>query len=259
MVKKVWLDSEILDWNASVEVSHVHSDHAWKRPYEIWSHVEKKLDKIGTELDRVDSIINLRRCIDRRIRGINDIYNLKKIPISEKPKGTLELLQYLGIARAIMVQKLIDIRDSVEHEGAIPPSHNDCLSFLEFVWYFLRSTDRLVRQSVDSFVLNPTLSFRGPYYVHIEVNPYNDWIPKIESWTSPLLISDQLNESWVTVIVKETETREDVLKKFTALVNKESSFDEFMGKEPEDIHLIGEIRGPSNHLHNLFKIYFNLL
>ena len=179
MVKKVWLDPKVLAWNLSVEVSKVHSDRAWKRPYEIWSHAENKLEEVGTELDRVDSIMNLRRCVDQRIRAINDIYDLKKIPISEKPKDILELLQYLGIMRAIMVQKLIDIRNSVEHEGAIPPSQDDCSSFLEFVWYFLRSTDRLVRQAVDSFVLYPTLSFGGPYYVHLEMNPFNGWIPKI--------------------------------------------------------------------------------
>jgi len=54
-----------------------------------------------------------------------------------------------------MLQKLIDIRNPVEHEDVAPPDHEACKVFAEFTWYFLKSTDRMLREVTSSFVLNP--------------------------------------------------------------------------------------------------------
>jgi hypothetical protein len=48
-----------------------------------------------------------------------------------------------------MLKRLIDIRNIVEHQDSSPPSTDECQMFADLVWYFLRSTDELVKSFLE--------------------------------------------------------------------------------------------------------------
>jgi hypothetical protein len=54
-----------------------------------------------------------------------------------------------------MLKRLIDIRNIVEHQDSSPPDIDECLMFADMVWYFLRSTDPIVRIQVDTLLFEP--------------------------------------------------------------------------------------------------------
>ena len=128
-----WLDPAVLEWQAFTESSTVNDDVAWKRPYEIWRHAETTLNATPTEFQRTDALIALRRAVDRRVRQLQAMYDPRSIPIPEKPAGTLELFEYFGVVRPQMLQRLIDLRNRVEHEDEAPPSIDELKIYQEFV------------------------------------------------------------------------------------------------------------------------------
>lgn len=67
----------------------------------------------------------------------------------------MELLSTLDIIRPFMLQRLIDIRNIVEHQDSKPPSTDDCHMYADLVWYFLRSTDGLTYIRGDAILLEP--------------------------------------------------------------------------------------------------------
>jgi len=128
----MWLSPKILEWESYVDSWVGLEDESWRRAYSISSHAEYLLEQSSTELFRVDAITTLNRAVDHRIRLLDEIYEFRRIPIRAKPVGNLMLLNYFGIVRSKMVQRLIEIRNAVEHQDADPPSEADCFDFLEF-------------------------------------------------------------------------------------------------------------------------------
>ncbi len=253
----MWLTPEVLRWRPAIGGSTTYRDELWRRPYRIFGHADQILQKDTTDFDRVDVITTLKRAVDNRIRLLNEIYKFKLIPIKNKPSKAIEILCYLGIIRPIMVQKLIYIRNAVEHEDAPPPDHNDCLSFLEFVWYFIRSTDHLVRESVYELILNHTEEdFHDIYYLDLIFNPENRWSPKVIGWVQPNMISANLVDKWILLNIERTETRASLLSR---LGQTDDPDDIGRGKNPDDICFHGEIRGPAEHLKKIVLLYFEAI
>jgi hypothetical protein len=253
----MWLTSGILNWESDVDSWTGYEDESWRRVYAIWNHAEHLLRQPSTEFGCVDAITTLKRVIKYRIRHLNEIYEFRQIPVKNKPSDTLELMSYLGIVRPKMVQKLIEVRNAVEHQDAKPPNQDVCLDFLEFTWYFLRSTDMLVRRPVSGISLSPTGDDIDPKYygVSIEFGPGEGWIPKIIAWVEPSLISLQPIDDWFSLKVEETETREAMATRLKEPVDP-TGWDSGRGKNPKDMYIRAEIRGPSHHLLRLYQVYF---
>jgi hypothetical protein len=138
-----------------VETANVSRGREWFRAYEIWEHADLILQQTCNKFHLIDAITSLKRAVNHRLRLLDKLYKFKRIPIKEKPSELLQILHYMDIVRPIMVEKLIQIRNAVEHEDASPPDYEACKVFSEFVWYFLRSTDNLVREIVLTFNLYP--------------------------------------------------------------------------------------------------------
>jgi len=142
-VRPVWIDPSWLTWKSWWDsASPLPYDSA--RPYEIQQHACDRLADDADEFDRVDAIMALRRVVAQRVKALKEIYNLRDLPIGPKPKGDLELLSEFGIIRPFMLKRLVDIRNIVEHQDSSPPPTDECLMFADLVWYFLRSTDKLI-------------------------------------------------------------------------------------------------------------------
>jgi hypothetical protein len=88
----------------------------WERPYSHWRHAEELLDTASNEFQRTDIITTLKRAIDVRLRALSAAYEFKRIPLADLPQGQLEQLAYLGVLRPLLIGRLIEIRNRIEHE-----------------------------------------------------------------------------------------------------------------------------------------------
>jgi hypothetical protein len=170
----IWLDPSWLSWKDNGPWWELLDKKKAERPYEIHGHACNRLAHGTNELDRVDVITTLRRAVAQRVKVLRDVYGLRKLPIPNKPKGDFELLAYLGLVRPLMLRRLIDIRNIVEHEDSDPPTSEDCEIFADFVWYFLRSTDVLVRWRLFDFGVLPEEAGRVRQASDQEVRIYYD-------------------------------------------------------------------------------------
>lgn len=257
----MWLSPEILSWQISLGTYEEHNRKFGARSYEIWSHAEQLLGHSSSEF-RISGISTLWRAIDHRLRLIEHIYSLKNIPIKAKPTDYLNLLEFLGTVRPLMLQKLKEIRNAVEHEDASPPDIDSCQIFLEFTWYFLRSTDGMTQRLITHLLLESTDRLPAEdadYWLDMENGPHRAWIPKISGWVMPDLISDESMDNWLMVKVDRTETRTDLINRLRDVEDEDSLEDSGRGRNPDDIYISGEIRGTSESLKNLAKLFLGII
>jgi hypothetical protein len=231
----------------------------------MWSHAEALLQGDPSDFKRTDALTTLKRAIDRRVRQLNTFHDFKSIPIPGKPNATLELLEYVGLIRPIMLQRLIEIRNAVEHEDALPPTVEELLIFLEFVWYFLRSTDSALRHRITSFHLQPVpLDEASPYSFSVQLGPDTGWIPKIHGWVEPDMISIEKKQRWLTLNITKTTTRQEFFARqepdpFMEIMLKDYGIPDTRGKNPNDIFLIGEMRSPMEAIIQLIRVSLRLI
>lgn len=147
-----FFSKDILNFNYETESTTVLELENLKRAYEIWEHARALIENNESEFHLSDGIANLKRSLNQRLQLIEGVYNLKSVKFEGKPKGYLELLEFFGIVRPFLMKQLLDIRNDIEHRDAKPPSYEKCLELLDSVWYFIKSTDYLVRYSTDTLV-----------------------------------------------------------------------------------------------------------
>jgi hypothetical protein len=259
MLSNIWVTFDVLEWRADKEGSTCCDEQKYARPYEIWSHAEQILSKPTKDLDLVDAITTLKRTIDHRSRHLNELYSFKTIPIKDKPSSLLESLSYFEIIRPIMLQRLIEIRNEVEHQDASPPSQNVCKEFLEFTWYFLRSTDQLVKSVADSFRLIPFGEdlFDYDYWLNVHTGPEKKWTVEVRGWLYPSLFSQTKRNDWIMFESEKIERRDELFKRLR-LKEEDAKKDKGRGRKPEDIYINGVIKGPVNCVDKIFRKYFAL-
>jgi hypothetical protein len=115
------------------------------RPYEYWDHAVEIHELAARPLVRGDVISALKKAVDHRMRRLRDLYPLKTLTQSQLlPKGLLDRLEVLGVVRPLMLQRLMTLRNAMEHQFTDPPDARTCADLIDLVWYFLRSTDLLV-------------------------------------------------------------------------------------------------------------------
>ncbi|MDI6767615.1 MAG: hypothetical protein QME52_12410 [Bacteroidota bacterium] len=67
------------------------------------------------------------------------------------------------------------IRNEIEHQDAAAPSKDRCEEFLEFTWYFLRSTDKLSTNVLNTFTFEAEGDSDSPYWINVTTGPDNEW------------------------------------------------------------------------------------
>lgn len=255
----MWLSPQILDWRISLGTHEEHNRKFGARSYEIWAHGEHLFSQSSNEF-RISGLTSLWRAIDHRMRLLERIYSLKSIPVKDKPSDLLNLLEFLGIVRPLMLQKLKEIRNAVEHEDASPPDAESCQIFLEFTWYFLRSTDGMTQRLITHLLLESvdTPNEEADYWFEIDNGPAESWVPKIAGWLTPDLVSAHPIDNWFTVKVERTDTREELTKRLKDSMTKDSIDEPGRGRNPADIYVTGEIRGPSRPLKHLTQLFLGV-
>ncbi|WP_327189666.1 hypothetical protein [Streptomyces xinghaiensis] len=111
------------------ESSHAHAD------YRIKNH--------QTSYDRIDAILALKRSMQTRLEHLDSLYGFKQYP-EYKTIGWMGILEKWGVIRKRMLQRMRQLRNAVEHDGAEPPSLEECADYAEVTWWFLRGTSPLL-------------------------------------------------------------------------------------------------------------------
>jgi hypothetical protein len=248
----IWLSPEILNWCYLGSAFSFDDDASWRRSYEIWQHSEELLSRGGSEFTRIDAITTLHRAIDHRIRLLALACSLKKLPLVERSKDSLEILGYLGIVRPLMLKRINDIRNIVEHEDGKPPSYEECLVFLEFVWYFLRSTDLLTQQPPDYFEFQSQDDDAYGLWIRVSRNDAIEF--QVNGWVPERLFSPDAVKGWLSLVPTKLSTRAEYLGN-TPDVNVEK---DGRGRYPQDILFAGAVRGPAEALLWLTRAYLRV-
>lgn len=199
----IWISSKIFTWPVS-RSSWTPGDY-WgaRRAYELLDHAERILNPNSDRNQRADVISNLKRAVDHRLKILNDLYRFKGIPIQDLPKEQLDVMQRFGIVRQLMLGKLYDIRNAVEHEDSPPPSHDSIKELAEFVWYFLRTTDRLARDKGMATKYSTWSIEAGDRLFEVEFVTENPWELKVRCWLDEDMYSETSKDDWLLAMPSE--------------------------------------------------------
>lgn len=242
-----WVSLDVLAWERFAEGGALCEDslRLLRRPYELLDHVEKKLTGFPTELDLVDAVTTLKGAAFHRKDALERLYKLKHLPISDLPKDPLERLAFLGILKPMVFRNLVDVRNYVEHQDAKPPGMERGKELAEYVWYFLRSTDPLVKVIANSNLLeDPESEEPTDYWISIGNSPLKDWTIEFRGWLpSPLLSASPKRESCTI--------------KGTFIYAKDNPKPGAKGRAFDDIYVNGKIVGPREAMVRLYRHYFS--
>jgi hypothetical protein len=251
--EKMWLSPEFLDWTAYTQVSFTDGNR--ERAYEIWSHSEQTLGQYGDDFHLVDAITTLKRSMSHRLQLLKTLYGFDAMPLTGIPKRTIEQLAFFGIVRPVMLSRLIDIRNAVEHEDSAPPDPGTCHELLDFVWYFLRSTDRLVAWQTTEIELESepyTDGFDNCYELVLDFDPPRNWTPYFQGWVSPSMLSASKRDNWFEVQLDRMETRDEVRSHIQGDLSAHEH------RYSDDLFIKGSVMGPENRMRTIFDLYFQL-
>ncbi|WP_147297119.1 hypothetical protein [Chromobacterium vaccinii] len=95
MEKKAWLSKEVFDWYVSYEGGRFIPEGNFARAYEIWKHAERILLSGDGEFHRADSILTLKRCLNQRLKFIEQVYNLRQIALPNSPRDIWNIWKHL--------------------------------------------------------------------------------------------------------------------------------------------------------------------
>jgi hypothetical protein len=248
-ITEVWVDPSWLSWESVWRRREIVPDDGITRLYEIHQHSCDQLAGNPTEFNRVDAIMALRRVVARRVKALIDKYQLRKLATGAKPKYDLELLEYFGIIRPLMLRRLVEIRNIVEHEDSSPPNVDECLMFVDLIWYFLRSTDGLLKVQPDDITFRlPKVTPGSWQAISLEFHKaFSE--PEIFAFVRPALISYESREGWIRIEHAKAARYDEG--------RKEADWIGVKG-EPAVMTVRGKVRGSEECMRAIYELYFRM-
>lgn len=239
-----------------------HSDLTW-RPYCYWNHAKRLLEADEkTTLHYLDSISSIKRAVDCRLKNFTDLYRLKKLPSCMRRDGALKQLEYLNVIRPRMVKEIYDLRNALEHQFAEPPAHVRCLDYLDFSWYFLKSTDEWVRIINSGYMLIKDYQpyEDSQYWVSVQTTPLKSWDITLNGWIPQNILSVQEDADALVIQCEKACTAEERLSHLR-LQQKEFNDDAYyLSKSPQDVWFAGRLLSPTpQDIETLYLYYFNAI
>ncbi|MEV5242246.1 hypothetical protein AB0K89_24550 [Streptomyces cinnamoneus] len=199
--KTWWLCTEFTDtWVDGTTRPPVAENEDLKRQAELaFEHAEYRVSRHQNKFDRIDAILALKRSMQTRLDHLDELYNLRQYPES-KSVGWLGVLESWGVIRQRMLRRMRQLRNAVEHDGAEPPTIEDCQDYCEVAWWFLRGT---------APILTPISSLElyfdeGNFWIRVDYNPVRIFAT---GNILPEMISDAPVDGWVKVTAIRDERR----------------------------------------------------
>ncbi len=247
MKSKIWITNQILKWDAISPGGIVIEKKVWLRAYEIWEHARYLIENANNSFNLSDGVLNLKRCLNQRLKLIEKLYHLKNINIENKQKGYLELLEQYGLVRPFLMKTLLEIRNNIEHNDVEPPDITRCKELLDVVWYFFKSTDLIVQiqRTCLEFTLFDSHGSETQYGYSVDFNHDNNSIIRITGWFPYEFISDSCKDGFCSLIAEEINGKE-----------KWKGADFHTNKLETDIYVSGTIELINNDLLDLYQQMF---
>ena len=256
MTSHLSLSLDVLSWDATRESSSIAEDPDWKKPYQYWKHADHLLTHDGGEHYRIDCIANLKRAVDHRLKRLNSLYRFKKIADPKKPNELLEMLGHFGVARPAMLLEISALRNLLEHQHKAPSSTSRCQELVEFIWYFLRSTDALSTSVVSTFTLVLDGSIGNEtFFLSVTYGTNVDWKCSVWGWV-PEALASKSSAGGIELSLESAENYEQFSAKranLTGMVKPDPN------RSTSDIFLKGEVVGRPEAFSRLTEIYFSVL
>lgn len=246
----LWVSPQVLDWAAARVPGGFKHDREITRAHEIWAHADERLRVQGDSLTRVDAITTLKRAINQRLAFLDGIYAFDHMPVKAPGHRPLEQLAFWGVVRPTMLRRLVSIRNAVEHEDAEPPDLERCLEFLDAVWYFLRSTDRLCREyDVAVLLFQP----EGERELELTTGREVQWNITLSGSVPKELQSTEEHSGWMQMRRQKAAARiTECTDGYDA--EREARLDAIMR---ETGHLEAILVGPETYVEKALRLYFS--
>lgn len=227
----MFVSNAVLSWRPEPEGNFSHTCDDWDLPYTYLRHSEELLRQASEKRHvLIDVISNLKRAVDHRIKHISKTYNIKKTVCYAKHKNVWDSLAEVDVIRPVMLHKLLEIRNGIEHQFSDPPSQSRCLELSEFAWYFLKSTDQIAKLCSEGVVLRESLD--SPYFIGLMRTPESNWKPSISLVLPGKLVSRDPKPEYFEVSEEKAESGQE----YKATLLMDSSKYDF--SEKDRAHLI---------------------
>ncbi|MFF3640332.1 hypothetical protein [Streptomyces sp. NPDC002564] len=162
-----------------------------------FAHAEYRIANHASEFDCIDAILALKRAMQTRLDHLDEIYKFNQYS-EAKNLGWLGLLESWGVIRQRMLRRMRQLRNAVEHDGAEPPSLEECQDYCEVAWWFLRGTSPLLMPLTETtFIFDEGhVSFRFRYspvtiLASGRVNPEMLSDAEIAGWTKIEMVPER--------------------------------------------------------------------
>lgn len=229
--RSIWLKNEVFYWYAESQGGSSTSNTDQARAYDLWERANSLL--VGNEDDfhRADSISNLKRCLNQRLKFIEYVYGLKKIALDKSPKGYLEYLETFGLVRPFLLKNLMLIRNDIEHNDTQPPDLKRCKELVDIMWYFLKSTDGVLNWRKEDILFSDLTEdgYETQYWFDMRIDYDLNHDVRVSGWFPESLISD----------FSDVDSTEIVVEKIHSKKEKWNNEDCHANKLDSDIWLIG--------------------
>ncbi len=251
---KIWLSNTVLSWLPHLTGWSTKASKNLLRPYTHWEHAQKLSSSEANQFIRIDIVTTLKRSVDIRIRNLNDIYQFRTIQVLKKEKSLVEILSQLEIVRPMMISKLNRIRNTIEHQDKAPPSYDECVELIDFTWYFLRSTDKLIQQIPGGVIYDPEGGdYVTPYGVSFNVRIDQDWQVEVTGWVENYMISSEEKLNWLLIECEDCCSAEEL---FARKKGWSGYLDDHKDKKLSDMHFTGKFSGPPELMKEFLIHYF---
>ncbi|NQT25985.1 hypothetical protein HQ585_11560 [candidate division KSB1 bacterium] len=169
----LYISNKILNWYFYIENASIFEEDEFSEPYNHFYHAEMRITN-ENEIDLIDCICALKRSVEQRLQQLNMMFKFKNILDDSKPKGLIQQLHFYGFIRPLMLLKLIEIRNLIEHRNEKPPNLDRCSELLEFVWYFLKTTDKIIKLDIRDYIFEEILN-KTKYSLRFSINTEDEY------------------------------------------------------------------------------------
>jgi uncharacterized protein YutE (UPF0331/DUF86 family) len=254
----IWLTPDILNWDWVNSGVSILNEEERKKEYSIWEHAGELISSNHSKHFRVDSIISMKRCVQHRIDLLNSTYKFSRIPGNKRSDSVIDLLDKYGIIKPVMIRKIAELRNAIEHKYDDPPEVERCKELLDFTWYFLKSTDSLIRIKKDGFEIYYPDDEK--YWLGLEFENDSIWEIQIHGWLQSKWISMTEKSGWIQVDADKFETGKEFYERRKVVKPKKKSNKFFIApakRKFADISISGKLLGPSLPIEAVYNRYFS--
>jgi hypothetical protein len=245
----IYISPDFFNYYSYPEYTDYNDEENFKRPFEILKHAEDLLN-INPDGEYVsDAIININRAITLRLKDIKKKFNFSNIPFINN-KDLWSRLEELGLIRKHLINEINNIRNQIEHEDKGIPDVKLCRLYIEFTWYFLKSTNLLCIRKLEQI----NFEIDDYYWVNCKIDFANKWETTIFGWFDNSKYSFEYRDGFILVDATRIEKRIDIVKK----EDDTPPYNTGRGKNDDDLIINGKMEFDEMQFRKIYLYIFSI-